>query len=50
MVLGGLVLIALALLLKDSVAVGLSIALCAALPTLAGVVRSAAIARRVQRG
>lgn len=49
MVLGGLALIALALLLKDSTAIGVSIAVCAALPPLAGVVRSAGIARNVQR-
>src|SRR6185503_8795883 len=44
MVLGGLVLIALSLLLKDTAVVGLAIALCSAAPPLAGVVRSASIA------
>lgn len=49
MVLGGLVLIVLALVLKDSVAIGAAIALCAALPPLAGVVRSAGLHRQLTR-
>ena len=50
MVIGGLVLVVLALVLKDSVAIGAAIAVCAAVPPLAGVVRSASLHRNLQRG
>lgn len=50
MVLGGLALIALGFLLHDSDALGVSIAACAAIPPLAGIVRSAALHRGLQRG
>jgi immunity protein, SdpI family len=43
MVLGGVVLIALGFLLRDSVALGVAIGACAAVPILAGVVRSAGL-------
>jgi uncharacterized membrane protein len=45
MVLGGVVLIALGFLLHDTTALGAAIAGCAALPPLAGVVRSAGLYR-----
>jgi len=50
MVLGGGLLIGLAFLLKDRVAIGVAMAICAALPPLAGVARSASLHRGVQRG
>jgi uncharacterized membrane protein len=50
MVLGGLVLIAVSLLVAEATVLGAAIALCAALPPLAGVVRSASLAHRAQRG
>ena len=50
MVLGGLLLIGLAFLLRNGNAIGVSIAACAAVPLLAGVVRSAGLHRRAQRG
>jgi uncharacterized membrane protein len=50
MVLAGVALIALAFLLKDSNLIGVAIGACAALPPLAGVVRSAGLYRRLQRG
>lgn len=50
MVLGGAALIGLALVLKDGAAIGVSIAACSALPPLVGVLRSAGLYRRLQRG
>jgi hypothetical protein len=46
MVLGGALLIGLALLLTDTTALGAAIAACAAIPPLVGVWRSAALSRR----
>ncbi len=50
MVLGGVVLIAVSLLVSEAVVLGLAIGVCSALPTLAGIVRSASLARELQRG
>lgn len=50
MVLGGLVLIVAGFILRDGVALGVSIGACAALPILAGVARSHALFRNLQRG
>jgi hypothetical protein len=50
MVLGGLVLIALSLVLRTSETIGAAIIACSALPPLAGVIRSAGLYRRLQRG
>jgi uncharacterized membrane protein len=46
MVVGGLALVALGLLLHDGTALGLAIGACAAIPTLAGVLKSRALYRR----
>jgi uncharacterized membrane protein len=50
MVLGGLVLMALGFLLHDGNALGVSIAVCTALPLLAAIVRSHSLYRTLQRG
>ena len=50
MVLGGVVLIALGILLRDSVVLGVAIGACTALPLLAGVVRSAGLSRAQPHG
>jgi len=50
MVLGGIVLIAIALMVGEAMVLGLAIAACAALPPLAGIARSAGLYRQVQRG
>ena len=50
MVLGGLVLIGLGFALHDGNALGVSIGACTAVPILAGVIRSAGLHRRLQRG
>lgn len=50
MVAGGAILVVLGFALSEAHALGLAIALCAALPPIAGVVRSAGLHRRLQRG
>jgi uncharacterized membrane protein len=50
MVAGGVVLVLLAVLLHEAVALGVAIAVCSATPLLAGIVRSAGLYRSVQRG
>ncbi|HEY0437172.1 MAG TPA: SdpI family protein, partial [Phenylobacterium sp.] len=50
MVLGGVLLIALGFLLHDSVALGLAIGVCTAVPLLAGVARSAGLRRTQPHG
>jgi uncharacterized membrane protein len=50
MVLGGIVLIAIALMVGEATVLGLAIGACAALPPLAGIARSAGLYRQAQRG
>jgi SdpI/YfhL protein family len=50
MVVGGVVLIALGFLLHDTTALGAAVAACAALPPLAGIVRSAGLYRAQPHG